>query len=319
MRVRVLDLDGAVTSQDRLLDKFLPDVHDLRRWGPVLRLACRWPRFHRFERWLDRTIGRDNQREPAITFLGSGDFHHLSLALLRRLHHPVNLLVFDKHPDWTRGLPFLHCSSWLYHAAQLPNVKRIFHVGGDKDFDNACRWLAPSGLVQTGKIVVLPAVRRFHAGFWPTIPHEPVRARPDTPVQRDRLEELLLPYLDDLERWPLYVSLDKDVMWMPESVVNGDSGHLDLTEMQELLDFFLKAAGNELVGMDVVGDWSAVRTQGLLRGLLERLAHPRLSIDASQARLCNERTNMMLLRFLMEEPASNCRARPGARATSWER
>ena len=37
MRVRVLDLDGAVTSQDRLLDKFLPDVHDLRRWGPVLR------------------------------------------------------------------------------------------------------------------------------------------------------------------------------------------------------------------------------------------------------------------------------------------
>lgn len=319
MRVRVLDLDGAVTSQDRLLDKFLPDVHDLRRWGPVLRMACRWRRFHRFERWLDRTLGREKERDPSITFLGSGDFHHLTLALLRRLHHPVNLLVLDKHPGWTHGLPFLHCGSWLTHAAELPNVKRIFHVGGDTDFDSTRRWLAPSRLVQTGKIVVLPAVRRFQAGFWSGIPHEPLRPRPESPLQRDHLEELMLPYLDDLERCPLYVSLDKDVMWMPESVVNWDSGHLDLSELQELLDFFLKAAGNELAGMDITGDWSEVRTQGLLRGILERLEHPKLSIDASQARLCNERTNIMLLRFLMQEPASTCRSGLGTRATSRER
>ena len=48
-------------------------------------------------------------------------------------------------------------------------------------------------------------------------------------------------------------------------------------------------------------------------------AYPKLSIDPNQARLCNERTNVMLLRFLMQEPATTCRARLGARATSWER
>src|SRR4051794_22714933 len=62
MRVRVLDLDSSITAQDRFLCKFQPDVHDLLRWGPSLRLACRWQRFHRFERWLDRSLERSQDR-----------------------------------------------------------------------------------------------------------------------------------------------------------------------------------------------------------------------------------------------------------------
>src|SRR6185295_12501488 len=92
--------------------------------------------------------------------------------------------------------------------------------------------------------------------------------------------------------------------WMPESVVNRDSGYLDLTEVQEILQFFLKAAGNDLAGMDILGDWSHVQTQGLLRLGLRRAEHPRQRVDADQARLCNERTNLMLLRFLTHDPVA---------------
>src|SRR2546423_736575 len=99
MRVRILDLDGSITDQERLVRKFHPEVFDARRWGASLRLACRWKRFHRFERWLDRELRYADDHEPSITFLGSGDYHHLTLAFLRRLQHPVNLLVLDKHPD----------------------------------------------------------------------------------------------------------------------------------------------------------------------------------------------------------------------------
>src|SRR4051812_3997509 len=100
MQVRVLDLDESVTSQQRLLDKVQPEVYDARRWGSSMRLAARWQRFYRFERWLDRCLGRRDDHDPWITFLGSGDYHHLTLAFLRRLKQPINLLVLDKHPDW---------------------------------------------------------------------------------------------------------------------------------------------------------------------------------------------------------------------------
>ena len=156
MRIRVIDLDGSITAQDRLLQKFRPDVYDLHSCGPRLRLACRWNRFYRFERRLDRLFGAREYLDPCISLLGSGDFHHLTLALLRRLRHPFNLLVLDKHPDWVRGSPILHCGTWLHHAAQLPNVRRIFHLGGDSDFDNTFRWLAPQADLQSGKIVAFP-------------------------------------------------------------------------------------------------------------------------------------------------------------------
>ena len=304
MRIRVIDLDGSITSQDRVLRKFDPEVHDLRRWGPRLRLACRWKRFYRFERRLDRVFDPDDCRDPAITLLGSGDFHHVTLALLRRMRQPFNLLVIDKHPDWMRGIPLLHCGTWLHHASQLANVRRIFHLGGAADFDDVYRHLAPQSLLQKGKIVTLPAVRSFENGFWRNLPHRPLRAKFDTPVDRDRLEELLWPHLEELDRLPLYISLDKDAMWMPESVANWDSGFLDLSEIQEILQFFMKASGNDLLGMDIVGDWSHVSTQGLMRHMLHRFEHPKRKIDPEQARLCNERTNLMLLRFLTHDPVA---------------
>ncbi len=304
MRIRVIDLDGSITAQERVLRTFQPDVYDLSSHGPRLRLACRWNRFYRFERRLDRLFGARESVDPCISMLGSGDFHHLSLALLRRLRQPFNLLVLDKHADWARGVPVLHCGTWLHHAAQLPNVRRIFHLGGDADFDNAFRWLAPKADLRSGKIVALPAAQRWRKGFWRTHPHQPLRSHPETLIERERLEDVLWPFLDDLDRWPLYISLDKDVMWLPESVANWKSGLLDLTEVQEILQFFLKAAGNDLIGMDIVGDWSPVRTRGLVRRLLHRLEHPRQSIDAEQARLSNERTNVMLLRFLKHDPVA---------------
>ena len=104
--------------------------------GTALRLACRFARFHAFEEELGRYL---DGREPALTFYGSGDLHHVSLALLRRFTTPFNLLLLDKHPDWMCGIPFLHCGTWLRHALRLPLLRRVFHVGGDLDFDNAWR------------------------------------------------------------------------------------------------------------------------------------------------------------------------------------
>src|SRR5262249_42713429 len=154
---------------------------------------------------------------PAVTFYGSGDFHHVSLALIALQRQPLNLLVLDNHPDWMRGVPFLHCGTWLYHAAQLHQVVRIFHVGGEVDFDNYYQWMAPWNFLHSGKIVVIPAIRAFERSAWKSIKHEPLRASPESECDIDRLHNLINPYRSELAAFPLYISLDKDVMTREES------------------------------------------------------------------------------------------------------
>jgi arginase family enzyme len=306
MRVRILDLDGSVAQQSSLVVALSAEVVPLQDWGPRLRMACSFGRFRRFEQLLGRCLPAD---EPTLTFCGSGDFHHVSLALVRRLATPFNLLVLDKHPDWMRAIPFLHCGTWLRHAARLPLVRRVYHVGGDLDFDNAWRWLAPRDELRRGKVTVFPAVRRFTRGPWRRVRNLPARDA-GQPVSRERLGRLLRPFAPALARWPLYVSLDKDVMTGADAVVNWDSGHLRLAEVSAVLGAFVAAAGGNVIGIDVVGDWSPVRLGGTFRRLLHWTEHPALAVDPAEAYRTNERTNLALLQSL-----AVLLARPSGRAT----
>jgi hypothetical protein len=297
MRVRILDLDGSVTLQEKLQLRHRPQVVPLSAWGPRLRMACRWGRFRQFEKALDLALREHEAAEPAVTFCGSGDFHHVSLALLRRLPGPFNLLVIDKHPDWMRGIPLLHCGTWLHHAAQLPQVRNIFHVGGETDFDNAYRWLAPTPLLRSGRLTLFPACRTFRGGFWERVPHQPLRVAPDRPVTGSRLASLLWEHRPVLQSCPLYISLDKDVLLAPEAPVNWDSGYLHFSEVQEILRAFCRSATNRIAGIDIVGDWSPVVTQGWLRSLLHRVEHPALAVDSGSATKLHQNLNTDLASF----------------------
>jgi hypothetical protein len=294
MDIRILDLDGSVITQDAF-GRYGPRLCSARDWAPRIRLGCSFRRFRRFEETLSARLGSSVDEAPELTLCGSGDFHHVSLALIRRQTQPFNLLVLDNHPDWMRGVPFLHCGTWVQHAAKLPLVQHIFHAGGDVDFDNAWRWLAPWPSLRTGKITVFPAVRRFEGRPWTGIETEPLRATADESVTAERIDDLLQPHRLDLARWPLYISLDKDVLRSADAVVNWDSGHLELGEVCTVLEAFSRAAGGRLAGMDIVGDWSPVRVQGLFRRLLHWTEHPQLDIDPGEARRRNEKTTAVLL------------------------
>src|ERR1700737_4472928 len=108
MRLRLLDLDGSVSSQSALSKSVDTATHDLRSWGPKIRMSCSFGSFERFEAALATALGDASAGSPALTFYGSGDFHHVSLALVRRIQTPFNLLGLDKHPAWMGGVPVLH-------------------------------------------------------------------------------------------------------------------------------------------------------------------------------------------------------------------
>jgi hypothetical protein len=294
MQAQILDLDGSLAPQQAVHARCRPTVVPLREWGPRIRIACGFGSFRRFEQALSALCPPAGA--PTLTLYGSGDFHHVSLALLRRLREPFNLLILDKHPDWMRGIPFLHCGTWLYHAARSLPVRRIFHVGGELDFDNHYGWLAPWPFLREGRITVVPAVRHFRRGRWGQVANEPLRPAPHELVTAERVRGLLAPWAEDLARLPLYISIDKDVLLESEALVNWDSGHLRLAEAEAVVEGFVRAAGGRLAGMDLVGDWSPVRVRGALRHVLHWTEHPALTIDPAEAARRNERANQALLR-----------------------
>lgn len=305
MQTRILDLDGSLVRQSLLLRRSGAAVLPLQEWGRDLRLACRHRTFARFEKHFAEVFCSCRDGGAFLTFLGSGDFHHVSLVLLRRLTRPFNLLVIDNHPDWMRGIPFLHCGTWLYHAAGLPNVQRIFHLGGDVDFDNGYCWLAPWPMIRSGKIVVAPARRRFQGRWWDRIAHQPLRRCSDGPAGHDLLWEWLAPYRAELAARPLYISLDKDVLTASEAVVNWDSGLLSAEEVLAILSEFIDAADGRLAGMDVVGDWSPVHLRGWMQRLLHWSEHPQLVMDPDEATRRNEALNLRLFEFLSPVPSAS--------------
>jgi hypothetical protein len=294
MDIRVLDLDGSLQQQPQLLARYQPTILDLRAWGPRLRLGCGFRAFRRWQSALAVAAGSADDQAPMLNFVGSGDFHHVTLSLLRRIQTPFNLLVLDNHPDWMRGIPFMHCGTWLYHAARLPQVQHVFHVGGNVDFDNGFRWLAPWRLLRSGKVHVLPSIRGFKGRRWAGVPHVPLRPDTQTLMDANRLHQLLQPLQRELQRWPLYVSLDKDVMTQHEATVNWDSGQMTMAEVEIMLTMFVEAANGKLAGMDVVGDWSPVLLAGVGRRLLHWTEHPALEVSAWQASRRNQRTNLAL-------------------------
>jgi hypothetical protein len=305
--LRVLDLDGSVPPQGCLRDGELAPAIDLRAWGPRVRMACGLRTYRAFE---GKISTRPGSGRPNLVLFGSGDFHHVTLALLRRLREPFHLLVLDKHPDWVRGVPFLHCGTWLARALLLPNLGRVFHVGGDLDFDNHYAPFAPWRELRSGRVRVIPARRRFRGFGWGRVPHHCLLADTGEPLAAC-LDRLLEPDRRDLTSRPLYVTVDKDVLGADQAAVNWDSGYLSLDQLLTVLDAFAGAAGGRFAGADLLGDWSPVRTSGWPRRVLDLTEHPRLNVRPADAAERNCRTNRAIVARL-DELAAPVTPPPGA-------
>jgi hypothetical protein len=297
-RVRILDLDGSLAPQADVFPSGAAEWIAAREWGLTVRLACPFAAFDRFRGWLDESLGAE---ASGITFYGSGDFHHVTLALLARIREPFNLLVLDKHPDWMRGIPFLHCGTWLRHALRLPCLRRVFHFGGETDFDNAYRWLAPWRDIRAGRVVVFPAKRRFARGPWSQLGVHPILSE-QRPL-REVLKDALQPFRKELARYPLYVSFDKDVLTADDASVNWDSGLLRLAEAIAILNAFIDAAAGRLAGADMLGDWSPVRLGHRLSRLCDLVDHPSPRVDPDDAANRNRRVNAAVLSLFIPRAA----------------
>lgn len=237
MRSLILNLDDSVAS--------LPDALrlDLTDWHDRLRFACSRRDLAAFATLLPPANG--------AVFLGSGDFHHLSLPLVARIDRQgLRVLIFDNHPDNMR-FPFgVHCGSWVSRVAALPSVARVDVIGiTSTDIGRSHAWenhLAPlyRGRLRYWSVGVdVGWARRIGLG--------------KSVLGFDSVGDMLGVLQDDLgrDKSPVYVSIDKDVLDPAEASSNWDQGRMRVADLVQAID----TVRPRLVGSDVTGEISIAR------------------------------------------------------------
>lgn len=238
----VLDFDRSVGE--------LPDAIavDLADWQEEIRFGCSMRRLDALACKLDAALPDDY----GTVFTGSGDFHHLTYPLVRRVgarasDRSFQVVVFDNHPDNMR-FPFgIHCGSWVRRVAALPFVSHV-HVFGitSSDVSTLHGWenyLAP---LRAGKLTnwCMDVDIRWAARFG--LAHA-FKVFPSSAQLIDRFVEVLAQ-----SPQPTYLSIDKDVLDVGVARTNWDQGRLLEADLNTVID----ALSDRLVGSDITGEVS---------------------------------------------------------------
>lgn len=311
MQLCLLHLDDALDTQPAFLRvceadgarRVRLDGAKIRLWGYETDLT---------EFWKEAGSEFKEQSAPRLTFIGSGDFHHVSAFLLTSaLEHfagAVTLIHIDNHPDWVKFHKGAHCGSWINRALEHPRVKKVITVGVCSDDLQAPEGkLANLTLLSEGRLELYPydhapshVSHQYGAGasfeqvddhlYWKTL--------------RQMGEEAFIEYLlSRIETDAVYLTIDKDVLTPEYAVTNWDQGFMRLPYLQSVIREI--GGRHKIIGADVIGDYSKPVYSG---SLWSRLSKHRerfkdktgFSPDAKQAAEINSAANIALLRTLSQ-------------------
>ena len=296
--VTVLDLDGSQPSQPPIRHRIAAGAAarlDLRDVGRKLRLWA-WNRdYAAFARRLPAPSGA-----PEIFLLGSGDYHHLTAALIERRAEPLTVIHFDNHPDWAWTFPRRHCGSWVNAALKMPHVARVITIGCCSDdlaqLDRAGENLAA---LRSGKLEMHPWYRT------PTAFDQDDAPVPGHVVAHGQLEwanlagedwtGFLARLVARLPTEAVWITIDKDVLAPDEAATNWDQGALPLPLLEQAVSTLARAC--RVLGVDLCGDYSPAGHRHPMKIAEAWLDQPR---RAPRDLGLNESTNARLLDLLEE-------------------
>lgn len=279
-RPLVLDFDnsvGVLENADRI---------QLSEWQEAIRFGCSLRKLEALEQMLDNKL----PREHGTVLLGSGDYHHLSYLLLKKLAKlgPFQLVVFDNHPDNMR-YPFgIHCGSWVRWAARLPFISHIHVVGiTSSDISGAHLWenhLWPMYQKRLTYWCMDVDTRWAHRlGLAHAFQ---VCADPDELLERFSVHVRQ-------SKQAAYISIDKDVLSDEVAHTNWDQGLLLDTHILDAIDLFK----GRIVGSDINGEVSAYHYHTWWKRWLSALDGQE-SIPPEQLAVWQSQQQMLNLRFL---------------------
>jgi arginase family enzyme len=170
-----------------------------------------------------KTVSQIRQRvrpkKKTLTFIGTGNYHHVTYLFLQEISQPFSLILFDHHADATVN-PSLSCGSWVYVALEtLPLLKTVFMIGVNSD---QCEYIPP----RLKKRIFL-------------IPYSDLNQHPHK-------------WSDKINTEAVYISIDKDVLNPDWAITNWDQGTMSLHLLLNLLENIFQS--KQVIGLDVCGE-----------------------------------------------------------------
>ena len=284
--IRILDFDGSVTRQLQIAAR-AAQIVELRALGRNLRFMATRSAMEKLACRLDAST------RNAVTFLGSGDFHHVSAALLAQWKRPLSLIVFDAHPDFDVTSPWPCCGSWINVALQQSNVKKVVVIGlGRADLRGWHLLRGNRSALQSGRLELFPA-------SWPrskTLTRRGASTRVWETVAQNGLDFLMQKIIAGLPTREIYLSIDKDCLSARHAFTNWEEGELSLLDLENALR--LLTAKTDILGADITGEYSRGTIRNPLFRLISHMDHPASTRVSTTAFATNQATNLALLRAL---------------------
>jgi len=298
MYLNLLHLDDALKQQPLFMEtcaNLQARETEAIQAASMVRLWGKSASIDNLRKQLTSSIFRNCGSGTVVTFMGSGDFHHVSALLIGMLaeanREPLTVIHFDNHPDWVHFKGGMHCGSWVNRALDLPQVEKVITIGV---CSHDLKWPqfkhANLKAWRDGKIILFP----WHS------PSERFRQHDIEAVGEDDFLESLASLITTRN---VYITIDKDVLSHRDAITNWDQGKMPLARLLGIVGSVLER--HHAIGIDVTGDYSAPHYAGrmhhvALKKLESMLDQPKQPIVLENAANVNQMSNMALLSRIRE-------------------
>ena len=182
--------------------------------------------------------GPDGEFLPyGLHFIDNGNFHYMSSVYLDMVKEPFSLIVLDHHPDMQRPMfDILSCGGWIVDVLDHNEFVRDVHIIG----------------VDRKLIEELDDADRKKVHFYDI--KDIFSENPDGSVK------VSLP----VSSFPIYLSIDKDVIRKEELTTNWDQGEATCEQVLEFVRVLAdkcrgkenpgSGSGSALIGADICGE-----------------------------------------------------------------
>ncbi|AMB98719.1 hypothetical protein AWM75_01330 [Aerococcus urinaehominis] len=164
--------------------------------------------------------------QQAVYFLGSGDYHYLSLPIMAHFTKSFSVLVFDHHIDASELIfpGMLSCGSWIRDLlADFDQVAHVYILGPDMSHGYPHKAM-PNWVKQ--KLTILS--------------------------ERDLLAGHYQELAKALAGQQIYLSVDRDILATCELATSWDQGRLTSQQLCHWIEAIVP--NHQLLGADICGD-----------------------------------------------------------------
>ena len=172
-----------------------------------------------------------------IHFFDNGNYHYMSKLWTDQVQEPLDLVVFDHHPDMQppRFEGILSCGGWIKEVLDHNKfVQNVIIIGVADHLVEEIR----EDLSQVNSAEILNRVTFIR--------------KSELKNHLENLSSLVCSELASVHSSNLYISIDKDALSTAEASTNWDQGSLTIEQLADTLKIL--AQNHKILGVDICGE-----------------------------------------------------------------